>query len=159
MPSTPEEILRKQEAPQGSDIWNLTIQSRELIDGHIFWEIRGGQNARFLEEAWQQREKMLDLQGMQEIYRTGMDRDLIRVKDYWIEERGNEGWREWKSMDEWNRNATEDQKTIFGKGLDSRKIKKRGGRDMLRWGKETKGAFTIKEAYKVKIQQEQGEEE
>lgn len=99
MPSTPEEILRKQEMPRGSDIWNLTNQSRELVDGHIFWEIRGGQNARFWEEAWQQREKMLNLQGMQDIYRTGMDRELIRVKDYWIEGRGNEEWREWKSME------------------------------------------------------------
>eukprot|EP00253_Pinus_taeda_P005642 PITA_05642 len=42
MPSTPEEILRKQETPRGSDIWNLTNQSREFVDAHIFWEIRGG---------------------------------------------------------------------------------------------------------------------
>eukprot|EP00253_Pinus_taeda_P021717 PITA_21717 len=123
MPLTPEEILREQDMPRGSDIWNLSIQSRDLIDRHIFWEIRGGQIARFWDEAWQQREKMLNLQGMQEIYRT------------------------------------EDQKTTFRKEIDSRKIKKREGRDILRWGKETKGIFTIKEAYKVKTQQDQGEEE
>eukprot|EP00253_Pinus_taeda_P018458 PITA_18458 len=159
MPLTPEEILREQDMPRGSDIWNLSIQSRDLIDIHIFWEIRGGQIARFWDEAWQQREKMLNLQGMQEIYRTGMDRNLITVKDYWTEERGNEEWREWKPLEEWKRNATEDQKTTFGKEIDSRKIKKREGRDILRWGKEMKGIFTIKEAYKVKTQQDQGEEE
>eukprot|EP00253_Pinus_taeda_P020685 PITA_20685 len=115
MPLTLEEILREQDMPRGSDIWNISIQSRDLVDRHIFWEIRGGQIARFWDEAWQQREKMLNLQ--------------------------------------------EDQKTIFGKEIDSRKIKKREGRDILRWGKETKGIFTIKEAYKVKIQQDQGEEE
>ena len=49
-------------------------------------------------------------------------------------------------MDEWNRNVTEDQKIIFSKELDSKKIKKGGGRDILRWGKETKGEFTIREA-------------
>lgn len=156
MPDTLKQILRKQEAPRGSDIWNLTIQNRELNDAHIFWEIREGQIVIFWEEPWQQREKMLDLQGMQEIYRMRMDRDLILVKDYWTEDRGNVEWREWKPMDEWSRNATEDQKTTFSKELDSRKIKKRQGRDILRWGKETKGAFTIREAYKVKIQQEQG---
>lgn len=150
MPLTPEEILREQDMPRGSDIWNLSIQSRDLIDRYIFWEIRGGQIARFWDEAWQQREKMLNLQGMQEIYKTGMDRNLITVKDYWTEERGNEEWREWKPLEEWKRNATEDQKTTFGKEIDSRKIKKREGRDILRWGKETKGIFTIKEAYKVK---------
>eukprot|EP00253_Pinus_taeda_P028254 PITA_28254 len=156
---TPEEILREQDMPQGSDIWNLSIQSRDLIDRNIFWEIRGGQIARFWDEAWQQREKMLNLQGMQEIYRTGMDRNLTTIKDYWTEEPGNEEWREWKPLEEWKRNATEDQKTTFGKEIDSRKIKRREGRDILRWGKETKGIFTIKEAYKIKTQQDQGEEE
>ena len=60
-----------------------------------------------------------------------MDRDLIRVKDYWIEGRGNEEWREWKSMVDWNRNATEEQKTMFSKELDSRKINNIGGNDIL----------------------------
>eukprot|EP00253_Pinus_taeda_P015440 PITA_15440 len=159
MPLTPEEILREQNIPRGSDIWNLSTQSKDLIDRHIFWEIRGGQIARFWDEAWQQREKMLNLQGMQEIYRTGVDRGLLMVKDYWITEPRNEEWREWKPLEEWKRNATEDQKTTFGKEIDSRKIKKREGRDILRWGKETKGIFSIKEAYKVKTQDDPGEEE
>eukprot|EP00253_Pinus_taeda_P035515 PITA_35515 len=57
MPLSPEEILRDQNIPRGSDIWNLSTQSRDLVDNHIFWEIRGGQIARFWDEAWQQREK------------------------------------------------------------------------------------------------------
>ena len=43
--------------------------------------------------------------------------------------------------------------------MESRKIKNRGGPDILRWGKETKGTFTIKEAYNIKIKQAQAEEE
>jgi len=76
--------------PRGSDIWNLTIQNRELIDKHIFWEIRGGQIAKFWDEAWQQREKMINVQDMQEMYRVGMERNLMTVKDYWTEEQVNE---------------------------------------------------------------------
>lgn len=102
---------------------------------------------------------MVNLQGMQDIYRTGMDKELIWVKDYWIEGRGNEEWREWKTMEDWNRNATEEQKTLFSKELESRKIKNRGGNDILRWGKETKGTFTIRETYNIKIHQEQREDE
>jgi len=159
MPLTPEEILREQEMPRGSDIWNLTIQNRELIDKHIFWEIRGGQIAKFWDEAWQQREKMINVQDMQEMYRAGMESNLMTVKDYWTEEQVNEEWRRWKPLDEWKRNATEDHKTIFGKEIDSRKIKRREGKDILRWGKETKGIFTIKEDYKAQTQPDQGEEE
>jgi len=42
MPTTPEEILRKQEIPRGSTIWELASQNREIVDGNIFWEIREG---------------------------------------------------------------------------------------------------------------------
>eukprot|EP00253_Pinus_taeda_P018997 PITA_18997 len=54
MPLSPEEILRDQSTPRGSDIWNLSIQGRDLVDQHIFLEIRGGQVAKFWDEDWQQ---------------------------------------------------------------------------------------------------------
>jgi len=96
---------------------------------------------------------------MQDIYRIGITKGLILVKDYWKEGRENEEWREWKTIPEWNRNSMEEQKIMFSKELESQKIKNRGGTDILRWGKETKGTFTIKEAYNIKIQQDQREEE
>ena len=86
MPRTPEEILRKQEMPRGSDIWNLTTQNRDLIDKHIFWEIIGGQVAKFWNEAWQQREKFINHQELREMYREGVASNLTTVKDYWDEE-------------------------------------------------------------------------
>eukprot|EP00253_Pinus_taeda_P021248 PITA_21248 len=72
---------------------------------------------------------------------------------------GNEEWQEWKPLEDWKRNTTEEQKTAYRKETDSRKIKKRDGRDILRWGKETKWIFSIKEAYKIKTQDDPGEEE
>eukprot|EP00253_Pinus_taeda_P006671 PITA_06671 len=159
MPLTLEGILRDQNIPRGSDIWNLSLQSRDLVDNHIFWEIRGGQIARFWDEDWQQRGKMMNIPGMQEIHRSGVARDLMTVKDYWNAAPGNEEWRDWKPLEEWNRNASEEQKSVFRKEMDSRKIKKRYGRDILRWGKETKGIFSIQEAYKLKTQNDPGDEE
>jgi len=137
----------------------LASQNRDIVDENIFLEIREGQIARFWEELWQQRGKMLDLQEIQNIYRKGITRGLIFVKDYWKEGQENEEWREWKKPDEWDSNLIEEQKIKFNKELESRKIKNRGGPDILRWGKETKGTFTIKEAYNIKIKQAQAEEE
>eukprot|EP00253_Pinus_taeda_P008502 PITA_08502 len=159
MPLSPEGILRDQNIPRGSDIWNLSLQSRDLVNNHIFWEIRGGQIARFWDEDWQQRGKMMNIPGMQEIHRSGVDRGLLTVKYYWNVAPGNEEWRDWKPLEEWNRNASEEQKSAYRKEIDSRKIKKRDGRDILRWGKETKGIFSIQEAYKLKTQNDPGEEE
>ena len=53
MPRTTEEILRLEETPKGSTIWDLASQNRDLINNHTFWEIRGGREARFWDEKWQ----------------------------------------------------------------------------------------------------------
>eukprot|EP00253_Pinus_taeda_P009398 PITA_09398 len=159
MPLSPEEILRDQSTPRGSDIWNLSIQGRDLVDQHIFWEIRGGQVARFWDEDWQQRGKMMNIPGIQEIHRAGDEKGLLKVKDYWNATPENEEWRDWKPLEEWYKSASEEQKSLYKKEMDSRKIKKREGRDILRWGRETKGIFTIHEAYDLKTQSDLGEEE
>eukprot|EP00253_Pinus_taeda_P011000 PITA_11000 len=40
MPLATEEIMRKDEMPRGSGIWELACQSRDIINKHAFWEIR-----------------------------------------------------------------------------------------------------------------------
>lgn len=99
MPTTPEEILRKKEVPRGSTIWELASSNRDMVDENIFWEIREGQTTRFWEEAWQQRGKMLELQEIQDIYKEGIARGFILVKDYQKEGQENEEWREWKKLE------------------------------------------------------------
>lgn len=88
----------------------------------------------------------------------GVARNLTTVKDYWDEEGGDGEWRRWKTMEEWAENTTEEQRSSFKKEIESRRIKRREGRDILRWGKETRGIFNIKEAYKIQTQMEQEEE-
>ena len=62
MASTTEGILRLEETPKGSTIWELASQSRNIINNYAFWEIRGGSIARFWEEEWQQRDKIASIQ-------------------------------------------------------------------------------------------------
>lgn len=45
MPEQTEEKLRIQNTPNGSSIWNLASQNRDLIKQHAFWEIQGGEKA------------------------------------------------------------------------------------------------------------------
>lgn len=67
MPEQIEEKLKIQNIPQGSSIWNLASQNRELIKQYAFWEIRGGEKAAFWEDGWQQKRKMIELQTLQNL--------------------------------------------------------------------------------------------
>ena len=82
MPSTTEGILRVEEVPKGSSIWDLASQNRDLINKFAFWEIRNESIAHFWEEAWQQRDIMADIQTLQNTYQKATMEGLKLVKDY-----------------------------------------------------------------------------
>lgn len=158
MPTTTEEIMRKEVMPKGSTIWELACQNRDIINKHAFWEIRNGKTIKFWEEAWQQRGRMVDIQEIQNTYREAKAKGLNYVNNYWKEGRENEMWRDWKDPEEWDNNIDEDLKVRIVKEMESRRIKNRNGQDILRWGGSTIGTFMIKEAYLIKSKQEQEEQ-
>ena len=82
MPSTSEGILRLEETPKGSTIWELASQSRNIINNYAFWEIRGGDIARFWEEEWKQRDKMVSIQALQSIHQKAVREALEYVREY-----------------------------------------------------------------------------
>lgn len=47
MPTTAEEIMRKEVMPKVSTIWDLEFQNRGFINIHAFWEIRNGRTTKF----------------------------------------------------------------------------------------------------------------
>jgi hypothetical protein len=49
-----QEILRQNNLPDGSFIWNHTKAHSDLIHHNNFWEIKDGKHANFLEDTWQQ---------------------------------------------------------------------------------------------------------
>eukprot|EP00253_Pinus_taeda_P009202 PITA_09202 len=146
MPETAVEILRRRETPKGSSIWDLARLNRDLVEKHTFWEIRGGEEANFWEDKWHQKERLSSIQGLQQI-RDRIGGDRPHVKDYWKANNPEESWRIWVDLTEWDRELSPDQKEAYRKEVESRKIKARNGRDILRWGNSMKGSFTTKEAY------------
>lgn len=67
MPNITEDILRLKETPKGSTIWDLAWQNRDIVEIHAFWEIRGGEEANFWEERWQQKERMNIIQNVHQL--------------------------------------------------------------------------------------------
>eukprot|EP00253_Pinus_taeda_P027077 PITA_27077 len=67
MPASQVDILRHQEIPKGSAIWELASQNRDLIGKHTFWEILGGSEANFWDDRWQQRESLNSIQNILQI--------------------------------------------------------------------------------------------
>ena len=47
-------LIRMQENPEGSPIWNLARKNRHIVQENSFWEIRDGDLALFWEDKWQQ---------------------------------------------------------------------------------------------------------
>lgn len=47
MPTIAGGIMRKEEMPKGSTIWNLACQNRDIINTHAFWEVRNGRITKF----------------------------------------------------------------------------------------------------------------
>lgn len=81
MPNTTEGIYQLNETPKGSTIWDLARQNRDIVERNAFWEIRGGGEAKFFDEKWQQRGKMSRIQKIQNIQeKIGDNRKY--VKDY-----------------------------------------------------------------------------
>ena len=46
-----QDLIRLQEIPKGSPIWNHAQAHRSIVQDHSFWEIRNGTQALFWEDA------------------------------------------------------------------------------------------------------------
>eukprot|EP00253_Pinus_taeda_P018718 PITA_18718 len=146
MPDSAVEILRRKDTPRGSSVWDLACLNRDLVEKHSFWEIRGGEEANFWEDKWHQKERLSSMQGLQQV-RDRIGRDRPYVRDYWKVNNREESRRIWVDLTEWDGKFSSDHKEAYRKEVESRKIKARNGRDILRWGNSMKGSFTTKEAY------------
>jgi len=144
MPTSPEGILRIEETPKGSSIWDLASQNRNIVNKYTFWEIRGGGTARFWEEEWQQKDKMTNIHNLQSIRQNAVREGSELVRDYWEEGETNGIWRKWRKPEEWNENIDKEQQRIYIKELESRKIKARPGADILRWGNLQEGPLQLR---------------
>ena len=73
------------------------------------------------------------------------------LQHYWCQN-NNDQWRKWKDRTNWPNTPDTQQWVNFAKELKTRKIRQASGPDILRWGYQTKGKFTIKEGYSIQSQ-------
>eukprot|EP00253_Pinus_taeda_P009631 PITA_09631 len=156
MPASQVDILRHQEIPKGSTIWELASQNRDLIGKHTFWEIQGGAEANFWDDWWQQRESLNSIQNFLQIHGR-VEENRISVKDYWKGNDISEGWRVWEDPTAWAWELTPELQEGYRKEMGTRRIRVRQGKDILRWGNSMKGTFTSKVAYYLMDSQNRGD--
>jgi hypothetical protein len=143
-------LIRWNEDTPGSLIWTAARQNRQLVSAHAFWEIRNGKTALFWQDSWQQWPVLCKEEWAQEICTQATRAGLTKVADYWQDGPQENMWHRWH-LDREN--------IALRAGVDlepwheemmKRKIPKRTGEDILRWGYRPRGTFSTGEAYQLK---------
>jgi len=146
---SPDNLVRFNEKPRGSQIWNAAVEGQKLIQDHAFWEIYQGDRAEFWKDSWNQWPAIQSEVDLPETRAMCTARQLVLVRDFWEIGRGNEEYRLWQKEDWWrNLGDEEDWKSVQDL-LSDRQIRTREGHDRLRWGHLPKGTFSVKEAYGI----------
>ena len=100
----------------------MAQHNRDLVQKHSFWEIRDGREAFFLMDAWQQKGKLADLVGIDDLQTQLQHRGKEKVRDLWISHAPDQVHRTWLSKEWWQHLIPEDRMDDFLKELTSRKI-------------------------------------
>lgn len=138
-----QDIVRLQEVPEGSPIWNLACKNRSIVQENSFWEIHNGRFALFWEDAWQQLPK-LDTPELSSLKLLNQNEGRYRVHHYWNQSNRDPNWREWISLNSGNNSDRNESTQQFNDILQRRKIRKTEEEDKLRWGMRGSGNFSLK---------------
>jgi hypothetical protein len=130
---------------KGSTIWNLTWHNKNWIHKHSFREVKNGQTAKFLEDAWQQEPRMENLD-MEEIQQEMTAQGKTRIHHYWKPRNESDRWRTWDKLNTKNIDRIATLAKEVEEELGKRKIAISEDEDQLRWGRENGGEFNLKEA-------------
>lgn len=128
-------------------MWNVASEHYRLIQQHSFWEIKGGNKARFWTYAWNQipsLESILNIHPSQDW--EAQNNEV--VNQHWTQEI-HQGYRQWKSPDIRMRIIDHQTKEPLERELLHRRIRHTEGNDLRRWGYSPRGTFTTQEAYKI----------
>eukprot|EP00253_Pinus_taeda_P028233 PITA_28233 len=142
-----EELIRLIPSENGSAIWNAAKQHYQLIQKHIFWEIRNGRTARFWTDPWNQLPKLQDILHP-ELIPAGQIQQHEIVHHFWAPEMEH-NFRIWRNSNQILPQAAEHQKDQLNFVLQKRWIRQDQEEDILRWGHQPKVSFTTSEAYNL----------
>ena len=95
-------ILRFNKGKQGSHIWNYSYLNRGIIQYHIFWDIRGGQEANFWDDSWQQMPKIISQIYVQSSWIIARETCLTKIHQIRREAHNNEEFYESHPQEWWN---------------------------------------------------------
>lgn len=140
-----QNLIRMQENPEGSPIWNLARNNRKIIQEHSFWEIRDGKTALFWEDARQQLPK-LERPEFADCKRNNQELGRTIVNHYWKPNERDRGWRTWIFNEIEDITKEYNSMRNLRTQLDKRRIQTTRDRDRLRWAKLEGGKFMLREA-------------
>ena len=149
------QLIRYDQNPPGSHIWQAAQQNRDLVQKHSFWEIRAGTEALFLMDAWQQKPRLMDLDGLGNLPPQLQNLQTSNVRDFWATPSNDPFHRDWHPAEWWQHRVPAGIAEIILSELNKRRIPILEGPDVIRWGYSNKGTFSIKEA--IHLQQDGSE--
>jgi hypothetical protein len=144
-----DQLIRHNVKIQGSNIWNTAWQNKDIIQKHAFWEIRNGDSARFWQDSWQQLKPLKDLAELMPLHLALNQPPLLKVKDLWKPTDAEQTWRQWKTSNHELGTPPDLNLSAWIQEAGRRKIPRREGPDILRWGHLASGNFSVKEAYRI----------
>eukprot|EP00253_Pinus_taeda_P029800 PITA_29800 len=148
------DLIRMQETPNGSPIWNHAQANRSIVQDYSFWEIRNGNLALFWEDAWQQSPK-LDTPLLHPLKQLTQNEGHFRVNHYWNPSCADSEWREWIGFNPAHNEEIQDAIQVLNQQILKRKIQIAAENDKLRWGPKGNGEFSLKEARSIIEREEQ----
>jgi len=152
------ELIRINPTTQGSPIWNVAKDHSQFIQEHNFWEIHSGKMTRFWEDSWQQLPKLTTL-FQKPLWQEQMQQDhLTQVHQFW-HPTANHDFRTWIKSSLWQRSWKGETYEEIEQELLYRKIRYSTQQDRLRWGHQTKGTFTTKEAHRLRYTDNQADKD
>ena len=139
-------LVRFGEDPPGSSIWKTTHENRGMVQKHSFWEVRNGQNARFLSEALNQ-EPAISCGEDTPLLRSFLHNNaMAKVAEFWDHNIADQRVRRWKGKRWWQDKALGEDLDNFLDELSKKIFSLSAEPDKLRWGYSTSGNFNPKEA-------------
>lgn len=79
------------------------------------------------------------------------NKGLLKVKDFWDQERSDGKWRKWKNLVYRDDSPLKSRAEALTAILEQRKILISTSPDQLRWGKNNEGNFNLKEAKQIAL--------
>lgn len=148
-------LVKLENNPSGSQLWNLAWTNKHLIQNHCFWEVRDGSKAIFWHNSWNQRTRLDTVENLNTIRMAIRNSKIITVQDYWNPQDNPSNI--WHSRTSNPRGPLPQAHLDLGPleaELATRKIRIRRGPNILRWSHKKSGTFTLKEAYALQAHHE-----